>query len=141
MTGNGTTPQVSGTKRRGSSPRSYPKLNLSPTEALKCTFRQVHPTDSLYKDYKRNGDSLWSKLEPVKLDTAKLEHLFESKSKEMPVTKVQNQLSYWAEDNTATPVYLAFCVLGWYSSTGLLYLCVLKVKGHVCSDRDQTGEI
>lgn len=49
---------------------------------------QVHPTESAYKDYKRNGDTFWSKLEPVKLDTAKLEHLFESKSKEMPVTKV-----------------------------------------------------
>uniref|UniRef100_A0A674PP71 Formin homology 2 domain containing 3 n=1 Tax=Takifugu rubripes TaxID=31033 RepID=A0A674PP71_TAKRU len=35
----------------------------------------------------RSGDLFWSKLEPVKLDTAKLEHLFESKSKEIPVTK------------------------------------------------------
>uniref|UniRef100_A0A8C6SEA9 Formin homology 2 domain containing 3b n=1 Tax=Neogobius melanostomus TaxID=47308 RepID=A0A8C6SEA9_9GOBI len=32
-------------------------------------------------------DSLWSKLEPVKVDTSKLEQLFESKSKELPVTK------------------------------------------------------
>uniref|UniRef100_A0A8D3BGN6 Formin homology 2 domain containing 3a n=1 Tax=Scophthalmus maximus TaxID=52904 RepID=A0A8D3BGN6_SCOMX len=31
-------------------------------------------------------NSFWSKLEPVKLDTAKLEHLFETKSKEMPKT-------------------------------------------------------
>uniref|UniRef100_A0A8C5EH60 FH1/FH2 domain-containing protein 3-like n=1 Tax=Gouania willdenowi TaxID=441366 RepID=A0A8C5EH60_GOUWI len=31
--------------------------------------------------------SFWTKLEPVKLDTAKLEHLFETKSKEIPVTK------------------------------------------------------
>lgn len=51
---------------------------------------QVHPTDSQYRHYKRSGDSLWTKLEPVKLDTAKLEHLFESKSKEIPVTKVNN---------------------------------------------------
>lgn len=49
---------------------------------------QVHPTDSQYRDYKRSGDTFWSKLESVKLDTAKLEHLFESKSKEIPVTKV-----------------------------------------------------
>lgn len=54
-------------------------------------FHQVRPTDSQYRDYKRSGDSFWSKLEAVKLDTAKLEHLFESKSKEIPVTKVKNQ--------------------------------------------------
>lgn len=52
---------------------------------------QVRPTESQYRDYKRSGDSFWSKLEPVKLDTAKLEHLFETKSKEIPVTKVNNQ--------------------------------------------------
>lgn len=55
-------------------------------------FSQVHPTESQYRDYKRSGELFWSKLEPVKLDTTKLEHLFESKSKEMPVTKVRNQL-------------------------------------------------
>lgn len=52
---------------------------------------QVRPTDTQYRDYKWSGDSFWSKLETVKLDTAKLEHLFESKSKEIPVTKVSNQ--------------------------------------------------
>lgn len=51
---------------------------------------QVRPTDCQYRDYKRSGESFWSKLEPVKLDTAKLEHLFETKSKEIPVTKVCN---------------------------------------------------
>lgn len=51
---------------------------------------QVRPTDAQYRDYKRSGESFWSKLETVKLDTAKLEHLFESKSKEMPVTKVNS---------------------------------------------------
>lgn len=53
-----------------------------------CLCDQVRPTDAQHRDYKRSGESFWSKLEPVKLDTAKLEHLFESKSKEMPVTKV-----------------------------------------------------
>lgn len=52
---------------------------------------QVRPTDCQYRDYKRSGDSFWSKLEAVKMDTAKLEHLFETKSKEMPVTKVHKQ--------------------------------------------------
>uniref|UniRef100_A0A6Q2Y1X0 Formin homology 2 domain containing 3a n=1 Tax=Esox lucius TaxID=8010 RepID=A0A6Q2Y1X0_ESOLU len=33
-----------------------------------------------------SGDSLWSKLEPVRIDTSKLEHLFETKSKEIPKT-------------------------------------------------------
>lgn len=56
-----------------------------------CLCDQVRPTDSQYRDYKRSGDSFWSKLDPVKLDTAKLEHLFESKSKEIPVTKVNNK--------------------------------------------------
>lgn len=49
---------------------------------------QVHPTESQYRDYKRSGESFWSKLDPVKVDTAKLEHLFETKSKEISVTKV-----------------------------------------------------
>lgn len=68
--------------------------HMSPLNACcsGCAREQVRPTDSQYRDYKRNGDSLWSELEPVKVDTAKLEQLFESKSKEMPVTKV-NKLS------------------------------------------------
>uniref|UniRef100_A0A8C4ZGY1 Formin homology 2 domain containing 3a n=1 Tax=Gadus morhua TaxID=8049 RepID=A0A8C4ZGY1_GADMO len=41
---------------------------------------------SEYQDYSRSGDSLWSKLEPIKVDTAKLEHLFETKSKEIAKT-------------------------------------------------------
>lgn len=53
-----------------------------------CFAHQVRAVDSQCRDSKFSGDSFWSKLEPVKLDTAKLEHLFESKSKEMPVTKV-----------------------------------------------------
>lgn len=51
---------------------------------------QVHSTESQYRDYKRSGDSFWSKLEAVKVDTAKLEHLFETKSKEISVTKVMS---------------------------------------------------
>lgn len=55
-----------------------------------CVVLQVHPTESQYRDYKHSGDSFWSKLEPVKVDTAKLEHLFETKSKEISVTKVKS---------------------------------------------------
>uniref|UniRef100_A0A8C6S9W1 Formin homology 2 domain containing 3b n=1 Tax=Neogobius melanostomus TaxID=47308 RepID=A0A8C6S9W1_9GOBI len=36
-------------------------------------------------------DSLWSKLEPVKVDTSKLEQLFESKSKELPKAAVDGK--------------------------------------------------
>ena len=68
--------------------------HMSLPHAVHCSRSvcdQVRPTDSQYSDYKRSGDSFWSKLEPVKLDTAKLEHLFETKSKEIPVTKVNSQ--------------------------------------------------
>lgn len=69
-----------------------------PNAAHSCSVcDQVRPTDSQYRDYKRSEDSLWSKLEPVKLDTAKLEHLFETKSKEIPVTKVNNQGLSWVQ--------------------------------------------
>lgn len=66
--------------------------HMSLVNAVRCACVQVHPTDSQYREYKASGDSFWSKLDSVKVDTAKLEHLFESKSKEIPVTKV-NQLS------------------------------------------------
>lgn len=72
-----------------------------------CVCVQVRPTDSQYRDYKRSEDSLWSNLEPVKLDTAKLEHLFETKSKEIPVTKV------------AVSLFMYFSHLLWSPSTTL----------------------
>uniref|UniRef100_A0AAZ3R1G8 Formin homology 2 domain containing 3b n=2 Tax=Oncorhynchus TaxID=8016 RepID=A0AAZ3R1G8_ONCTS len=48
---------------------------------------QVRPSDYQYISSRSSGDSLWFKLEPVKIDTSKLEHLFQTKSKEIPVTK------------------------------------------------------
>ncbi|XP_041664668.1 FH1/FH2 domain-containing protein 3 isoform X2 [Cheilinus undulatus] len=68
-------------------PPPEPPLFNKKKKTIRLFWSEVHPTDSQYRDYKRSGDSLWSKLEPVKVDTAKLEHLFESKSKEIPVTK------------------------------------------------------
>ncbi|XP_029022669.1 FH1/FH2 domain-containing protein 3 isoform X2 [Betta splendens] len=56
-------------------------------KTIRLFWSEVHPTDSPYREYKASGDSFWSKLDSVKVDTAKLEHLFESKSKEIPVTK------------------------------------------------------
>nr|XP_033493186.1 FH1/FH2 domain-containing protein 3-like [Epinephelus lanceolatus] len=68
-------------------PPPEPPLFNKKKKTIRLFWSEVRPTDSQYRDYKRSGDSLWSKLDPVKIDTAKLEHLFESKSKEMPVTK------------------------------------------------------
>ncbi|XP_018556940.1 FH1/FH2 domain-containing protein 3 isoform X1 [Lates calcarifer] len=68
-------------------PPPEPPLFNKKKKTIRLFWSEVRPTDSQYRDYKRSGDSFWSKLDPVKLDTAKLEHLFESKSKEIPVTK------------------------------------------------------
>ncbi|XP_035849131.1 FH1/FH2 domain-containing protein 3 isoform X6 [Sander lucioperca] len=68
-------------------PPQEPPLFNKKKKTIRLFWSEVRPTDSQYRDYKRSGDSFWSKLEPVKMDTAKLEHLFESKSKEIPVTK------------------------------------------------------
>uniref|UniRef100_A0A3B4TBD6 FH1/FH2 domain-containing protein 3-like n=1 Tax=Seriola dumerili TaxID=41447 RepID=A0A3B4TBD6_SERDU len=68
-------------------PPPEPPLFNKKKKTIRLFWSEVRPTDSQYRDYKRSGDSFWSKLESVKLDTAKLEHLFESKSKEIPVTK------------------------------------------------------
>ncbi|XP_034455651.1 FH1/FH2 domain-containing protein 3 isoform X7 [Hippoglossus hippoglossus] len=68
-------------------PPPEPPLFNKKKKTIRLFWSEVRPTDSQYRDYKRSGDSFWSKLEAVKLDTAKLEHLFETKSKEMPVTK------------------------------------------------------
>ncbi|XP_039977716.1 FH1/FH2 domain-containing protein 3 isoform X2 [Xiphias gladius] len=68
-------------------PPQEPPLFNKKKKTIRLFWSEVRPTDPQYRDYNQSGDSLWSKLEPVKLDTAKLEHLFESRSKEMPVTK------------------------------------------------------
>ncbi|XP_073678616.1 FH1/FH2 domain-containing protein 3-like, partial [Garra rufa] len=56
-------------------------------KTIRLFWSEVRPADWIYRNHKRSQESLWSRLDSVKLDTAKLEHLFESKSKEMPVTK------------------------------------------------------
>lgn len=57
-------------------------------KTIRLFWSEVRPVDWIYRNHRRSQESLWSRLEPVKLDTSKLETLFESKSKEMPVTKV-----------------------------------------------------
>ncbi|KAM8825680.1 FH1/FH2 domain-containing protein 3 isoform 1-T1 [Synchiropus picturatus] len=54
-------------------------------KTIRLFWNEVRPVEC--KSHKLCKESLWSKLEPLKLDTSKLEQLFESKSKEMPVTK------------------------------------------------------
>lgn len=57
-------------------------------KTIRLFWNEIRPTDWQCPGQKHNRESLWSKLEPVKLDTSKLENLFETKSKELPVTKV-----------------------------------------------------
>uniref|UniRef100_A0A8C2WMY8 Formin homology 2 domain containing 3a n=1 Tax=Cyclopterus lumpus TaxID=8103 RepID=A0A8C2WMY8_CYCLU len=65
-------------------PPPEPPLFNKKKKTIRLFWSEVRPTDSQYRDVKRRGDTFWSKLETVKIDTAKLEHLFESKSKEIP---------------------------------------------------------
>ncbi|XP_051520028.1 FH1/FH2 domain-containing protein 3 isoform X4 [Myxocyprinus asiaticus] len=67
--------------------RGEPPLFQKRKKTIRLFWSEIRPADWIYRNHKRSQESLWSRLEPVKLDTAKLEHLFESKSKEMPVTK------------------------------------------------------
>ncbi|XP_028285732.1 FH1/FH2 domain-containing protein 3 isoform X2 [Parambassis ranga] len=68
-------------------PPPEPPLFNKKKKTIRLFWSEVRQMESQYRHYKRTGDSFWSNLEAVKLDTAKLEHLFESKSKEIPVTK------------------------------------------------------
>uniref|UniRef100_A0A8C5DD06 Formin homology 2 domain containing 3b n=1 Tax=Gouania willdenowi TaxID=441366 RepID=A0A8C5DD06_GOUWI len=56
-------------------------------KTIRLFWNEVRPVDWQCKSHKFCKESLWSKLEPIKLDTSKLEQLFESKSKEVAVTK------------------------------------------------------
>ncbi|XP_035387071.1 FH1/FH2 domain-containing protein 3 isoform X2 [Electrophorus electricus] len=67
--------------------RGEPPLFQKKRKTVRLFWNEVRPTDWQYGSQKRCKESLWSKLDPVKVDTAKLEHLFEIKSKELPVTK------------------------------------------------------
>ncbi|XP_077065339.1 FH1/FH2 domain-containing protein 3 isoform X6 [Siphateles boraxobius] len=67
--------------------RGEPPLFQKKKKTIRLFWNEVRPIDWQYNNHKRCRESLWSKLDPVKLDTAKLENLFETKSKELPVTK------------------------------------------------------
>nr|XP_034990956.1 FH1/FH2 domain-containing protein 3 [Zootoca vivipara] len=67
-------------------PRGQPAF-LKKKKTIRLFWNEVRPIEWQCKNNKRCKGFLWSKLEPIKVDTSKLEHLFESKSKELPVTK------------------------------------------------------
>ncbi|XP_064016833.1 FH1/FH2 domain-containing protein 3 isoform X2 [Pogoniulus pusillus] len=56
-------------------------------KTIRLFWNEVRPFEWQCRNNKHCREFLWSKLEPIKVDTSKLEHLFESKSKELPVTK------------------------------------------------------
>lgn len=68
--------------------RGEPPLFQKKKKTIRLFWNEVRPIDWQYSNHKSCRESLWSKLDAVKLDTAKLENLFETKSKELPVTKV-----------------------------------------------------
>uniref|UniRef100_A0AAZ3R7F2 Formin homology 2 domain containing 3b n=1 Tax=Oncorhynchus tshawytscha TaxID=74940 RepID=A0AAZ3R7F2_ONCTS len=70
---------------------SLPPLFQKKKKTIRLFWNEVRPMDGQYRNHKRCRESLWSKLEPVKVDTSKLEHLFETKSKELPKTAVDGK--------------------------------------------------
>uniref|UniRef100_A0A8K9XU51 Formin homology 2 domain containing 3b n=1 Tax=Oncorhynchus mykiss TaxID=8022 RepID=A0A8K9XU51_ONCMY len=68
-----------------------PPLFQKKKKTIRLFWNEVRPMDGQYRNHKRCRESLWSKLEPVKVDTSKLEHLFETKSKELPKTAVDGK--------------------------------------------------
>ncbi|KAI5607627.1 FH1/FH2 domain-containing protein 3 isoform X5 [Silurus asotus] len=68
-------------------PQSECLLFQKKKKTIRLFWSEVRPDEWRFLGIRRGHLSLWSKLEPVKLDISKLEHLFESKSKEMSVTK------------------------------------------------------
>uniref|UniRef100_A0A4W3KJK4 Formin homology 2 domain containing 3 n=1 Tax=Callorhinchus milii TaxID=7868 RepID=A0A4W3KJK4_CALMI len=57
---------------------------LKKKKTIRLFWNELRPIDWRYKNHKRCKETLWARLEPVKVDISKLEHLFESKSKEIP---------------------------------------------------------
>ncbi|XP_069075704.1 FH1/FH2 domain-containing protein 3 isoform X2 [Pleurodeles waltl] len=60
---------------------------LKKKKTIRLFWNEVRPYEWQCKNNKHCREFLWSKLEPMKIDTSKLEHLFESKSKDLPVAK------------------------------------------------------
>lgn len=67
-------------------PRGQPAFTKK-KKTIRLFWNEVRPFEWPSKNNHRCREFLWSKLEPIKVDTSRLEHLFESKSKELSVTK------------------------------------------------------
>ncbi|KAM6149101.1 FH1/FH2 domain-containing protein 3 isoform 1-T1 [Erethizon dorsatum] len=67
-------------------PRAQPTFTKK-KKTIRLFWNEVRPFEWPRKNNRRCREFLWSKLEPIKVDTSRLEHLFESKSKELAVTK------------------------------------------------------
>ncbi|XP_059977077.1 FH1/FH2 domain-containing protein 3 isoform X6 [Lagenorhynchus albirostris] len=67
-------------------PRGQPAFTKK-KKTIRLFWNEVRPFEWPCKKNGRCREFLWSKLEPIKVDTSKLEHLFESKSKELAVSK------------------------------------------------------
>ncbi|XP_047382590.1 LOW QUALITY PROTEIN: FH1/FH2 domain-containing protein 3 [Sciurus carolinensis] len=67
-------------------PRGQPAFTKK-KKTIRLFWNEVRPFEWPCKNNRRCREFLWSKLEPIKVDASKLEHLFESKSKELSVTK------------------------------------------------------
>ncbi|XP_065788420.1 FH1/FH2 domain-containing protein 3 isoform X3 [Muntiacus reevesi] len=67
-------------------PRGQPAFTKK-KKTIRLFWNEVRPFEWPCKNNGRSREFLWSKLEPIKVDTSKLEHLFESKSKELSVSK------------------------------------------------------
>ncbi|XP_034851895.1 FH1/FH2 domain-containing protein 3 isoform X7 [Mirounga leonina] len=68
-------------------PRGQPAFTKK-KKTIRLFWNEVRPFEwPCKKNNRRCREFLWSKLEPIKVDTSRLEHLFESKSKELSVSK------------------------------------------------------
>ncbi|KAG8442677.1 hypothetical protein GDO86_011463 [Hymenochirus boettgeri] len=56
-------------------------------KTIRLFWNEVRPFQFQSFPHSRYKEGMWSKLEPISLDTSKLEYIFESKSKDLPVTK------------------------------------------------------
>ncbi|XP_013912155.1 PREDICTED: FH1/FH2 domain-containing protein 3 [Thamnophis sirtalis] len=72
----------------GSAPLPRDQANfIKKKKTIRLFWNEVRPFEWQCKKNRHCKGFLWSKLEPIKVDTAKLEHLFETKSKDLPITK------------------------------------------------------
>ncbi|XP_072374488.1 FH1/FH2 domain-containing protein 1 isoform X2 [Scyliorhinus torazame] len=79
-------------------PPPPPPTNLSPSQAadpvltrkkktVKLFWKELKQPEGPFRSCKFGRGTVWASLDKVKVDTTKLEHLFESKAKELPTKK------------------------------------------------------